>query len=425
MTYEIQNKNNVQTGATLVVRIPEGELDQKALRTILVDKPDFVLPFRYRVMDGQVEFTYQIGNRSKLSYLSGSRLPAEYAELWIGVLQPLLDCGDWFMTPYSFVLESDYLYCDKASKEISYVYIPSIRVCSDDDALKRMVMDIARQNHVTDMTLENKVVWAIQDFSPLAFLQLVQPYRAQMQGGFAPAEEAGNIPVQETPQKPGKSLPAKRGMLPEPVSKNAPSSDDDIDIIFPADKPQKNAKPKGGGLFGFSKNKEEKPEPKEKSGLRGVKKPQPLDGVQAAAVMSPNAEMYFMQSNGGGYNLGDDVTMLVGVESDGAKLRYTGIGNHPRVIDVDAANGVFTIGRFDVSVGKKQSSFEFDKETKAVSRRHAVIEKTETGHVVVDLASSAGTFVNGQKLHPNTPFTLTRGSRISFGNSGADYIWEE
>ena len=86
----------------------------------------------------------------------------------------------------------------------------------------------------------------------------------------------------------------------------------------------------------------------------------------------------------------------------------------------------FTIGRFDVSVGHQQSDYEFDKQTKAVSRHHAAIEREQDGcYTLVDLDSKAGTFLNGERLTPNVPVPLTRGSRVSFGTGGADYIWEE
>ena len=61
-----------------------------------------------------------------------------------------------------------------------------------------------------------------------------------------------------------------------------------------------------------------------------------------------------------------------------------------------------------------------------MSRRHAAIEREpEGGYVLVDLASSAGTFVDGERLIPNVPRPLASGNRISFGTGGADYIWNE
>jgi len=120
-----------------------------------------------------------------------------------------------------------------------------------------------------------------------------------------------------------------------------------------------------------------------------------------------------------------DITQNMSIMLDGPGLRYVGHAQMPPSIRILISEGeMFTIGRFDASVGRKQSCFEFDKRTKAVSRRHAVIERDIEGYKIVDLSSSAGTFVNDKKLPPNTPHGLETGCRISFGNSGADYVWE-
>ena len=99
MNYTIQSKSDLAAGAMLVVTFPQEELDLKALATIQADQPQFLVPFRHRCIDGQVECTYQLGTRSKLQYRFGSRSPRDYVTFWEQVLQPLLDCGDWFLTP--------------------------------------------------------------------------------------------------------------------------------------------------------------------------------------------------------------------------------------------------------------------------------------------------------------------------------------
>jgi len=85
----------------------------------------------------------------------------------------------------------------------------------------------------------------------------------------------------------------------------------------------------------------------------------------------------------------------------------------------------FVIGRFDVRVGQKQSDFEFEKSTKAVSRRHASIERAANGYTIVDLDSRAGTYVNGTRIKSGESFPIRNGDRVSFGVAGADYILEE
>lgn len=433
MIYEIQSKSDFQIGATLIVKIPEVDLDLNAMSTILADRPEFILPFRHRVIDGQIEFTYQIGNRSKITYLSGSRSPAEYAKMWVGILQPLLNCSDWFMTPYSFVLSPEYLYYDKASDVTSFVYIPSLSSVSDDFALKSMVTEIAKLNHVTDINLENKTVWALQDFNINDFLHLVKTHKSQNTKNTPQVPLAQEIIPEKTMPQPQPIIEQRSPqphieITPPPTTKtnkDLQNKLDDISINFPADGKVPKAKKQKGGLFG---SKKEKPAPKEKSGTWGKKK-QP-DIIEGAAAMPKQSERTPVQSPPPVYippvDIDDDVTQLDINEGRGSKLRYIGAGEHPRIIEVAINEGtIFTIGRFDASIGTKQSNFEFDKKTKAVSRRHAAIEKDAQGYSIVDLDSGAGTFLNGQKLPANAPFKLANGCSVSFGHSGADYIWEE
>ena len=79
-----------------------------------------------------------------------------------------------------------------------------------------------------------------------------------------------------------------------------------------------------------------------------------------------------------------------------------------------------------MTVGQRQCDFEFDRHTKEVSRHHAAIECGSDGaYVIVDLGSTAGTYVDGVRLSQNVPYPLQWGSRVSFGRVGADYTWEE
>ena len=109
---------------------------------------------------------------------------------------------------------------------------------------------------------------------------------------------------------------------------------------------------------------------------------------------------------------------------DCPKLRLVGLPGLPEVIPLACGCEKFIIGRFDVIVGHKQCEFEFGKTTKAVSRRHAAIERTADGYAIVDLGSRVGTFVNGTKITPGDPFPIRQGDRVSFGNAGADYVFE-
>ena len=465
MIYDIESKNDL-SGLMLVVRFPEEEVDRKALYTIQADRPDFLVPFRYRSVDEMAECTYELGSRSKLQYRFGVHTPREYVYFWSQILQPLLECGDWFLKPFSFVLDSQYLYADRDGA-VSYLYIPSQRDCVTFETLREMAVELSRKNSVSDPAMENKVLRAImQDFQPKAFLQMLR----QMQPGEVVAEEAAGVhrnpapPVCQppVPQSVPAPAPAEQGFQAPPSFQTPPAQPprqtppppvpqtggiDDIVIQLNSggdDRKGKKEKKEKKPLFG---GKKEKPE-KKSGGLFGKKEPQQKEIFLGAAAesfsgtppleishqMSPQVAPQ-MQYSGvpqaapvwapGTEDC--EITQLMDQEDGKVCLRLVGEAGLPREIAVDIQPGqAFTIGRFDVSVGHRQSDFEFDKKTKAVSRRHAAVERCGDGsYVVVDLTSSAGTFVDGQKLTPNVPHPLHRGSRVSFGTGGADYIWEE
>jgi len=407
--YEILTKEDL-TGATLVVKINESDLDIKAMHTILNDRPSFIIPFHYKTIDGQVEFTYQIGNLNKMAYISGKKTPPEYASMWFNILNPLLECGDWFMNPFSFVLNIDYLYNDKNSKEIKYVYIPSKKECSDYAALKDMVAIIVKQNKVTDVFLQNNVLWAIQDFNPTEFLLNIQSYQPQdTVKETSYGNNAGNAPS-SIPQ-PDTYNPVQVNVTPTPpiVQTDSPGQEkkeiDDIEIDYPADKKEK----KKCWFFRFNKSS------KKQSEIIG-------GAAKQHDYISPNPQPQVIFT----YDEEDSVTQLFTEEYSHTMLDYVGKGSHPDLIEVLINEGEqFTIGRYDIKIKKEQSDFEFPSDTKAVSRKHAVIMRKADGYYIDDLTSRAGTIINGQKIIPNVPQKLMNGSNVSFGNLGADYIWRE
>jgi len=107
-----------------------------------------------------------------------------------------------------------------------------------------------------------------------------------------------------------------------------------------------------------------------------------------------------------------------------AKLRLIGDKSLPEIIPLVFNSQLFTIGRFDVSLGQKQCDFEFDRSTKAVSRKHAIIERLQYGYAIIDVNSRAGTFIKGKRIEPGKRYPIVCGDYVSFGNAGADYVFE-
>lgn len=435
MVYNIERKTDL-SGAMLIVRFPEQDLDKKALYTIENDPPPFLVPFSCRKVDGMIECAYRPGNRSKLQYSFGAHGTAAYIELWDQVLQPLLDCGDWFLKPFSFVMDVRELYTDKQGGT-SYLYVPTLPDCESFEALHSFVAELSRQNSVTDAALENKVLRMImQDFQPKGFLAMLHAHS----GGERPAQQAAAQPEQRARQEQTdgahlfEQFRSDAAPEPEPArAERAPErqpvlagGDDDIQIQFPGQDKKEEKKHKQ--FFGGKKEKPAKPaKEKERKPLFGGKKSAEREIILGAAAESRQPERQEVRPQVSYEEPEDAVTQVEELGAGVCCLRLMSAMQLPQEIIVDIQPGqAFTIGRFDISVGRKQSSFEFPKETRAVSRRHAAIERdTAGGYALVDLASSAGTFVNGERLIPNVPRPISGGCRISFGTGGADYIWNE
>ena len=444
MKYEIQEKHDL-SGALLLVKIPEDAVDQKALYTIQAEQPEFLLPFHYRSFDGKLELSYQLGNCSKLQYRYSRRTPEAYIDLWEQLLRPLLDCQDWFLSPLSFVMDTQYLYTDKSGTVIKYVYIPSLEPCSEFGNLNSMAMTISQNNPVTDMALENQVLKALmQDFRPKAFLEMLHKSVTKAAPVEKKLENVSAAPIVEMP-KVKEPQPIKQVVNEKPaLEKNEKPSleapvlgDGDIVINLGGDGKEKPKKEKSKGLFGSKKEKEPKepkkePKQKEKKKKHSDKEDKEIILGARDVILTPVTPPPAMQYdappivNNNSSDTGMEETVLEG-EGSGTCLRYVGTKGLPPQITVVLERGQsFSIGRFDVSVGHAQSNFEFPKDTKAVSRHHAAIERQSDGnYVIIDLNSSAGTFVDGQRLTPGVAWPLRSSSKVSFGTSGADYIWEE
>ena len=397
MKYEIRSKSDFLTGSYLVTQVPENEVDKNALYTIDTDCPDFILPFHHKSINGQIEFTYKIGTLSKLQYFSGELSPEDYVELWQSLLKPLLDCGDWFMHPCSFVLSTDHLYFDKNTKAVSYVYIPATDGCSGYDAFYEMAVEVSKMMTVSDSGLENKVLRSIlENFNPVDFLKMLKDHVTE---NTEPEHVQQSI-VQDNEIQ----------IEPEMQEQNVEDISHEAEPEIKIEKTKKE-KDSGGYRIFSSKSK------KKKTSAPPVIESANDSGHTPIQPVTPQASTFHAKII--------DITQSTPFLLDGPGLRYVGRAHLPPSIQIQLSEGeVFTIGRFDAAVGKKQSSFEFDKKTKAVSRRHAVIERDIDGYKIIDLSSSAGTFVNDKKLPPNTPHGLEIGCRVSFGNSGADYVWE-
>jgi pSer/pThr/pTyr-binding forkhead associated (FHA) protein len=67
--------------------------------------------------------------------------------------------------------------------------------------------------------------------------------------------------------------------------------------------------------------------------------------------------------------------------------------------------------------------FGVDAFNLGLSRRHAIIRRAESGFEVIDLASTNGSWLNGERLIPNKPYPLASGSQLRFARMQLHVIY--
>ena len=94
---------------------------------------------------------------------------------------------------------------------------------------------------------------------------------------------------------------------------------------------------------------------------------------------------------------------------------------------LDQNGGVARVEELDVSgsikIGKT-ASCELCLDDPSVSRTHAVIEKTDAGYRLSDRMTPGGTYVNQQKVDPNSPVILANGSVLKFGQISVRVLFD-
>ncbi|MDX1377505.1 MAG: FHA domain-containing protein [Anaerolineales bacterium] len=73
----------------------------------------------------------------------------------------------------------------------------------------------------------------------------------------------------------------------------------------------------------------------------------------------------------------------------------------------------FVIGRKVVATSEAFLDLsDFDGFKMGLSRRHAMIKRTDSGYEIIDLSSTNGTWLNDERLVPYSTYPLASGSRL-------------
>jgi pSer/pThr/pTyr-binding forkhead associated (FHA) protein len=99
----------------------------------------------------------------------------------------------------------------------------------------------------------------------------------------------------------------------------------------------------------------------------------------------------------------DEIAVLISNSADAIKIPY----QRPVILGRHAYSTSAEVVFIDLN--------DYQGYALGVSRKHAQIEKLEDEYLLMDLGSSNGTFLNGDRLSPYKPYILNHGDKIMIG----------
>ena len=133
------------------LNISNGEqLDEIAVKVMKQDIPEFLLPIKVINIDGEIEVRYELGSRTRMSYLPESMTKQEFIILLENMVRPFKLCNDWFLDYHNFYLDKDYITIGKTYSDVKYVYIPDQSYGNDEDEILEFFRNLILNTNLKD-----------------------------------------------------------------------------------------------------------------------------------------------------------------------------------------------------------------------------------------------------------------------------------
>lgn len=113
------------------------------------------------------------------------------------------------------------------------------------------------------------------------------------------------------------------------------------------------------------------------------------------------------------------------IEASGTQLLFQGEYNTlPYLIKKDNSSIIdrIYIDKTFFTVGRSKESSNLTIEEKSISKQHAIIKKVNSDYFIIDKNSSNGTYVNGNRLQPESQYKLGNGDVITFAKQAYEFF---
>lgn len=442
------------------------EPDPIAIRVILNDKPDFLMPINIIEVNNRLEFRYTLGNQIALEYMNFGFTKSQFLKMYQGLIRPFIDGSDWMLDYHCFCVNPGYVFLDKKNYTVSYLYIPMNSFSNTDEDILNFLKGIL--NRVTVSDDSSFLVKLYQAFSRenITLRELNTLVEQELESGSAENEavkdqqpiyektikkETSNVkePVLEEKKFANNfmtnSNPEKNNFVDElmaeikpkdktrphnEVKENEPKKKSFLGSMFFGKKEQKvsevfektedNENEVINALFGDGKKKEKglKKEEKKNRKNKKIEEKEELSGQDIVQMIKekPFENLSAVEYNYTQIETEGDVTEIEGGVENLTKphleLLNAGLLGVPTYIDLEFSKPQLVIGR--QSSDRVQPDIAFAAHYKKVGRMHACLKRQNNKVYLVDLGSANGTTINGKVLIPNQPYELNNEDQIGF-----------
>lgn len=448
------------------------ELDEIAVKVLIEECPDFLIPFRVMSHDGMEFLKYRLLNSVALKYCNLRLSSSAFTQMYLSLLRPFLEGKDWFLNYHNLCIDKSYVYLSKDLTTVSYIYIPDKSYRNSNEEILAFFQSILDDVVITD---DGNLGMRLYQYFRRGDVTLIELYRMveeenKKYGGVVAAKEAGRATDEERAMA-SESVSARKNKIQdeampiwkeeEPISEpggkekrkwpfgrgrkktekeekkeilsqeesysdvDSNYSDDDVmKILFGRDdekkKKEKLFQNKEKGSAG-EKSKgwvigKKKAETGSESGdaLAGQERQDIFEQPQPNVWEQPksNAQQDFTEEYTGGDDEATEIYDDDTQESRGyLELINAPIPGAPEKIALGFDKPFITLGRTSQNVVKPD--VEFGSELRKIGRMHARIERNGDGYCVIDLGSTNHTLLNGQVLVPNHPYPLQSGDELA------------
>lgn len=433
--------------------IDETIFDDISTNVVTNNSPYFLPKFSLTQKNGDMIISYDVTNYMSASFFSATLSVENFIKLMTNIMNPFDEISDWFIYPSQLCLNLEYIFIKKDNFDVKYTFVPEY---SNNDFLsefKELILTVLGNCNITgDSNFQAEIYkyLAINKFNIDEFKEILENYESKndknvtnvkiqhndipkakpknkavfmtnSEGKISVATENKNTPqINNNVQKNKNPKVNKDSSLKydiESLQFGNNSNNSDIDDLINSS--LKGSNKKGFGLFSSKKNQEQL-DTSEKETNKATNN-QVIGGAVEKRFDIP-ASIPISNVKVKPKFLNDNITEIVDENEDSGAYSLSLIANvdAPKTINLSFNGNKFVIGRKDKN-GMYNSDFHFSDNIRSISRQQACFSIEGDSLLLMDLGSANGTYVNNQKLQPNSKIQVYLGDTISFSDKGYDY----